>query len=157
MSAPGKLAKAGNGFRIDHAFANRVYVRQMSPVCHYDHRTRARVDGKRLTNHSALIVNSSAAAATIEGTRTAEEKYRVERRMTDPGIVAAGENVIYDGEAEANGFKPLKTNCRRGCRSIPGKAATNTVKRRDRAIRLTSIMPAKPIAISSTTARRSRA
>jgi exodeoxyribonuclease-3 len=46
------LSAPGNGFRIDHAFANEIFVREMQPVCHYDHGTRI----KELTDHSALIV-----------------------------------------------------------------------------------------------------
>jgi exodeoxyribonuclease III len=46
------LSTPGNGFRIDHAFANDIYLRQMRPVCHYDYNTRLR----KLTDHSALIV-----------------------------------------------------------------------------------------------------
>ena len=46
-----------NGFRIDHALANAVYVRRMQPVCHYDHSTRIKdAAGHRLSPHSALIV-----------------------------------------------------------------------------------------------------
>jgi exonuclease III len=60
VSAPGKVSMAGNGFRIDHAFANDAYMRQMRPVCHYDHKTREWVGGARLTDHSALIVTSTA-------------------------------------------------------------------------------------------------
>jgi exonuclease III len=60
VSAPGKVSKVGNGFRIDHAFGNNAYMRQTRPVCHYDHQTRQRVDGKRLSDHSSLIVTSSA-------------------------------------------------------------------------------------------------
>lgn len=41
-------------------------------------------------------------------TRTAEEKAAVERRMTDPGIYAVGDDVIWDGEGEALGL-PSKT------------------------------------------------
>lgn len=63
FSAPGKVSLVGNGFRIDHAFANGAYMRQMRPVCHYDHQTRTRVNGKRLTNHSALIVTSTGVSA----------------------------------------------------------------------------------------------
>jgi hypothetical protein len=40
-------------------------------------------------------------------TRSAEEKAAVERRMTSPGIMAEGEDVIWDGEGEALGL-PLK-------------------------------------------------
>ena len=63
MSAPGKVSVAGNGFRIDHAFANDACMRQMRPDCHYDHQTRTRVDGRRLSDHSALIMTSSAVSA----------------------------------------------------------------------------------------------
>jgi len=46
------VSAPGNGFRIDDAFANDIYVRQVRPVCHYDHDTRLQT----LTDHSALIV-----------------------------------------------------------------------------------------------------
>jgi exonuclease III len=43
-----------NGFRIDHAFANRRFLdRYPSTRCSYDHRTRE----VGITDHSALIVN----------------------------------------------------------------------------------------------------
>ena len=50
------LSAPGNGFRIDHAFANDTFVRQMQPACHYDHNTRL----KKMTDHSALIVTCGA-------------------------------------------------------------------------------------------------
>jgi exonuclease III len=108
VSAPGKLSKDGNGFRIDHAFANGTYVQQLSPACHYDHQTRIKVNGKRLSNHSALIVTCTGATIT-EDTRTEEQRKMAERRLTDPGIYAIGNRVIWDGEAETMGIEPKTT------------------------------------------------
>ena len=57
MSAEGRVSKSGNGFRINHAFANNAYLRQMRPICHYDHRTRVKVNGKyKMSDHSALVL-----------------------------------------------------------------------------------------------------
>ena len=52
------MSADGNGFRVDHAFGNDVFVRQFQPVSHYDHSTRITgvADERPLTDHSALIV-----------------------------------------------------------------------------------------------------
>jgi exonuclease III len=63
-SPPGNVSKVSNGFRIDHAFANKTFLRQTTSECHYDHRTRVKVNGKyEISDHSALIVTSTYAAA----------------------------------------------------------------------------------------------
>ncbi len=41
-----------NGFRIDHAFANRPFFELFQPSCVYDHRPRE----ERISDHSALII-----------------------------------------------------------------------------------------------------
>jgi exonuclease III len=43
-----------NGFRIDHAFANREFVQRHRPVCHYDHTPQE----ARFSDHSALLVTT---------------------------------------------------------------------------------------------------
>jgi exodeoxyribonuclease III len=61
MSAPGRVSKVSNGFRIDHAFANQTCLAQMQPECRYDHQTREKVNGKyEISDHSAVIVTSTA-------------------------------------------------------------------------------------------------
>ncbi|BGE84318.1 hypothetical protein [Methylosinus trichosporium] len=45
-------SNAGNGFRIDHAFANQKFIDRYHPSCHYDHEPRELGS----TDHSALIV-----------------------------------------------------------------------------------------------------
>ncbi len=52
------LSTTGNGFRIDHAFANDEFLGRYVPVCSYDHSTRT----TGLTDHSALIVEMFAEA-----------------------------------------------------------------------------------------------
>jgi len=46
------LSHRQNGFRIDHAFANRAFLRAGTPRCRYDHAPRA----QGWSDHSALIV-----------------------------------------------------------------------------------------------------
>lgn len=47
-------SSAGNGFRIDHAFANQKFIDRYQPSCNYDHEPRELGS----TDHSALIINS---------------------------------------------------------------------------------------------------
>ena len=47
-----------NGFRLDHAFANRAFVKQHAPHCVYDHTPRL----SGLSDHSAVVVTLNAPA-----------------------------------------------------------------------------------------------
>ncbi len=53
------LSHRGNGFRIDHAFANRPFLQSVQPSCVYDHKTRE----ARITDHSALVITKIRPAA----------------------------------------------------------------------------------------------
>ena len=45
-----------NGFRLDHAFANRALIKDHAPHCVYDHKPRL----SGLTDHSAVVITLSA-------------------------------------------------------------------------------------------------
>jgi exonuclease III len=50
--SPGKC----NGFRVDHAFANKPFMDRFGPIeCYYDHEPRK----SKITDHSALILRCS--------------------------------------------------------------------------------------------------
>lgn len=56
------LSNSGNGFRIDHAFANREFINSFEHIrCWYDHTTRQAP--AQLTDHSAMIVEFQHARA----------------------------------------------------------------------------------------------
>jgi exodeoxyribonuclease III len=44
-----------NGFRIDHAFGNELFIQLMRPICVYDHTPRE----NKITDHSAIVVTLS--------------------------------------------------------------------------------------------------
>lgn len=48
------LSVPGNGFRIDHAFANDAYLRGRKVSCFYDHSTRS----VGISDHSALVTEA---------------------------------------------------------------------------------------------------
>ena len=50
------LSHRKNGFRIDHALANDVFVQWARPACSYDHRPRE----EGWTDHSAVVVTGGA-------------------------------------------------------------------------------------------------
>jgi exonuclease III len=52
-------SSAGNGFRLDHAFADQRFIERFAPACAYDHVPR----DSGLSDHSALIVTTSEARA----------------------------------------------------------------------------------------------
>jgi exodeoxyribonuclease-3 len=47
------LSHRQNGFRLDHAFANRAMLRTVRPACHYDHAPRE----QGWSDHSAIILD----------------------------------------------------------------------------------------------------
>ena len=47
------ISNGGNGFRIDHAFANDAFIKRGRPTCRYDHEPRH----ARLTDHSLIVVD----------------------------------------------------------------------------------------------------
>lgn len=49
------LSHRQNGFRLDHAFANRAFVKHQAPHCEYDHTPRL----TGLSDHSALVITLS--------------------------------------------------------------------------------------------------
>lgn len=50
------LSHRQNGFRLDHAFANRAFVKDHTPHCVYDHSPRL----TGLSDHSAMVITLSA-------------------------------------------------------------------------------------------------
>jgi exodeoxyribonuclease III len=49
------LSHKNNGFRIDHALANKPFVEWMRPSCHYDMTPRS----EKLSDHSAVVITAS--------------------------------------------------------------------------------------------------